>query len=495
MRVAVLGFMHETNTFAPTATKFDDFSDNSPTGRLYVGDELMNLKDSSYAIGGAIQSLICNNVKIVPIAWCEAEPGGVVCDDALEQVMDVIIDGLRGSPTVDAVFADLHGAMVTSTYLDADLEIIRRIRRVVGPETPIVCSLDLHGNISPDFVQICDGLSGYRTYPHVDMRETGVRCIQQIMEMVKRPSDTRIGVFESLDFFIPMHQQTTLSSPADKIFEKLEEIERAYENEVDLSFMCGFYASDTYWAGPSIISYSNNAEIARRAKNELSQYVKGIRNEFRGDTVSISQAVKLAVDHNKTKPILLAEVQDNPGGGGTGDVASLIEALCNSHASSVSVSAIFDPKCVSKAHQIGAGASAHFSLGGKTGYGSPYDAEFKVAFLGPGKFAGTGPMSSGVEFDIGPVAVLEKNGVEIVVSSVRIQNLDVGFFRVAGINPSERQVLVIKSTVHYRAAYEGLVDSFLSVATPGCIPMDPSKLSFKNLRSGVARTPRICDST
>lgn len=487
-RVAVFGFLHETNTFCPALTTHVDFDEASPSGEILRGEAVLALASTGTAAGGFMSALESKNFEIVPLPWCEAEPGGTVAQNCFETIMSAAETELGAAGPIDAIFAELHGAMVSEAHKDCESEIVRRLQAVAGAACPVFVALDLHGNISPELVDLCEGLSGYRTYPHVDARETGARCAVQLEQYFARQTP-QAGIHIPIDFFIPMHQQSTMDEPLSGIYGAMEALEHEYGGDVHLSLFCGFYAADTFWAGPSVIAYGANKGKARAAADDLAGMLQARRSQLTAPMASIDEAVEAARQHDTPGPLVLAEGQDNPGGGSAGDSMALLQALLDADVQGVAASAIHDPAAVAAAHAVGAGETAVLSVGGRSGVSAPLTAEFKVCYRGPGDFFLTGPMGTGLPVNLGQIAVLQCRGLSLLVTSIRVQTLDLGFFEIGMIDPTRQRVLVVKSTVHYRAAFEAMAAQCLTVKTPGLIPMDPRSLDFKALRPGVERLP------
>lgn len=478
-RIAVAGFLHETNTFLPTTTGYREFSVDSPTGRIYRDMELYDLLGTNSGFSGFAAQFPKRGFEIVPMVWCEAEPGGYVTEDAYDRITSDLTHRLRQAGSIDGIYLELHGAMVTTSTEDADTETVNRVRTAVGPEVPIVVSLDLHGNITPGMVAACDGLSGYRTYPHVDMAATGARAARQLRRLLQ-DRETAFGAHVAIPWLLGLHEQATLDQPAADIYACLERLES--ELGVDLSFFMGFGAADTYWTGASVVAFAPTPARARTAVRHLSDHALTLTGAFNAPVATIDEAIEKAIAHDDDRPLALAEIQDNPGGGGYSDTMSLVEALFRSATPGVAVSAIWDPEAIDQIRATGKGRVLELSLGGKHGYGTPLLENYEIVDICEGRFKASGSMATGFVFDLGIIAVLRLGSIRIVVSQKRVQNLDLGFFTAAGIDPTQQRILVVKSTVHYRAAYEPIISRFINVCTPGGIPARPSQLPYRNLR-------------
>ena len=185
-RIAVGAFLHETNTFAPTKATYDDFVHGGGWPSMAHGaDVLKVMRKINVGLAGFVEAAEANGWELVPTISAAAVPSAHVTTDAFERVMKEMIDGIAAAGPIDAVYLDLHGAMVTERHDDGEAETLARVRKVIGKDLPLVVSLDLHANVSPEMMAHADALIAYRTYPHVDMADTGRACARHLALMLK----------------------------------------------------------------------------------------------------------------------------------------------------------------------------------------------------------------------------------------------------------------------------------------------------------------------
>jgi microcystin degradation protein MlrC len=381
--------------------------------------------------------------------------------------------------------------MVAEHVDDADGELLRRVRALVGESTPIVASLDLHANLSELMVGTASLLVGYRTYPHVDMGETGARAARALPRLVDRPALVRAR--RTLDFLIPLTWQCTLIEPMKELMERAIAMTRG--SIVALEFTPGFPLADVVDAGPCIFGYGEDLNV-EAAVRELAVAVNSSREQFAGRLWSIEEAVQraLAVANVGIGPVILVDTQDNPGAGGNGDSMSIIKALMDRSARSVLAGLICDEAVAREAHAVGTGRTLRTRLGAKSGWGqeSPLEAEFLVDALGDGRIIGTGPFYRGTRMELGPMALLRLGDVRIAVASRKQQAGDQAMFRHLGVEPASARILVLKSSVHFRADFAPIASEILVVEAPGPSPADPARLPYRKLRPSAR--PRILQS-
>ncbi len=505
-RIAVGGFQHETNTFAPQKATWEDFERADAWPPFLRGAEMIAAVEGfNIPIAGAITTLQALGHEIVPLSWCSAPPSSYVEKEAYEKVAGWIVEDLKAKGPFDAVYLDLHGAMVAEHYEDGEGELMRRVRAVVGDGIPLVASLDYHTNMTPEMVKHATAMVGYRTYPHIDMADTGSKAAELLDRLLKdkRPL---YKAFRQIDFLIPLVWQCTLLDPAKGIFELLGEIERGTDRGgapagshnqgiVSLTHTPGFPPADIKECGPALVVYGYDKAATEAAADRLAAAIKAKEKAFAGKLWTADEAVVEAMRLAKTatKPVILADVQDNPGTGGTSDTVGLLRALIAHKAKGAVIGMIVDPQAAEAATEVGEGAILERGIGAVVGFAgeTPVEASWRVVKLGSGVFTGTGPFYGGARFQIGPMALLtdEASGVSVVLACKRVQAADQEMFRHVGVEPSNVPILALKSTVHFRADFQPIAATILTVQSPGAHLTDPVDFPYRNLRRGMRLRP------
>ena len=499
MRIAVGGFQHETNTFAPQRATWDDFARADAWPGYVRGGELFDaVAGYNIPIAGAVETLRGLGHELVPLSWCSAPPSSYVDEDAYERVAAGMLEDLAAAGALDGIYLDLHGAMVAAHYQDGEGELLRRIRALVGERIPIVTSLDFHTNMTPAMVQHASAMVGYRTYPHVDMAETGGRA-GQLLDRLIREKRPLAKAFRQADFLIPLVWQCTMAEPTKGVFGLIDEIEsgEASHNQgiVAIVHTPGFPPADIAECGPALVVYGHDQEAADAAADRILAAIKARESEFAGRLYAADEAAQEAIQLAQTaaRPIVLADIQDNPGAGGTSDTVGLLRALIAHKAAGAVIGMIVDPEAAAAAHEVGEGAYLPCGTGAKVGFAgeTPVEARWRVVRLGSGRFTGTGPFYGGAKFDIGPMALVtdEDSGVSAVLAAKRVQAADQEMFRHVGVEPSQVPILALKSTVHFRADFQPIAETVLCVVSPGAHVSDPVELPYKHLRPGIRRRP------
>lgn len=486
-RVGVAGFIHETNTFSKTSTPLEAFIKQSGFyPELRTGDDILKFKEGRFniAASGFLDAAEQLNFEIVPLLWCGTEPSQPLSEDTFETLMQMILKMLIEKQPYDGIFLDLHGAMVFGNLQDGEAEILRRVREIIG-DVPIVTSFDLHGNIDPACFELATAMIGYRTYPHVDGFENGERCAHLLNYIME--GNPIFGAFRQSPFLMPSTTQATTKDPAKSMYEFLAAGDNL-EGVLSATIMEGFPPCDLPHTGPSIFAYGKTQAAAENSVERLYQYIIDKEDQFVCDLLPWNEAASTAVELARTAsaPIILADIQDNAGGGSPSDSTWLLESLVMYGAPHTVVGLIHDAEAAEAAFQAGEGARVVLDVGGKSLPGHhPFHAEFEVVKLHDGDFVGTGPMVKDRVLNLGKMAQLLVDDVRVVVASERMQALDQSLFRVVGIEPKEMKILALKSANHYRADFGPIASEIINVESPSAIIEDPSKIPYTNLREGV----------
>lgn len=490
-RVAVAGFLHETNTFAPTKALMADFVQGGGYMPMVRGaDVLSRGKGINLGIGGAVEHGESSGWEIVPVLWAGAIPSAHVSQSAYESITDEIVAGIQAALPLDGVFLDLHGAMVAEHEDDGEGALLARVRDVVGPGVPIASALDLHGNITQTMVDAADVLVGFRTYPHVDMAETGRRAAAQLDRLMARGKPFA-KAFRRLPFLVPIAWQSTREFPAKGLYDLVAECEAGAVSST--SFFFGFPAADFPGCGPTVICYGETQADADAAADRIEAAVSAAEPDFVGKTydpdAGVIEAMRIA--ESATRPVVIADTQDNPGAGGDSNTTGMLRALVRNKAQSAALGNMVDPKAAQAAHAAGLGAEIEIALGGFSNIpgDSPFEGRFTVETLSDGKLVAKGPFYGGAALDLGPSACLRIGDVRVVVTSHKAQMADQEMYRFVGIEPTAQKILVNKSSVHFRADFDPIAEVILTCTAPGPMPVSPASLPFRNLAKGMRMEP------
>jgi microcystin degradation protein MlrC len=499
-RILIAGFQHETNTFAPSLADWAAFKRGDSFPPYMRGHEMQSaLTGINIPIAGFIDAARRHGWSLVPSAWAGAIPSSYVSEDAFERIAGDICADVRtacaSSEGLDAIYLDLHGAAVAEHAFDGEGELLQRLRRIVGPQLPIVASLDLHANVTRAMLREADALVSYRTYPHVDMADTGERAARLLERRFaagqREPMHAR-----RFDYLIALNAQSTLLEPARGIYEELIALDREFDTV--LSFCPGFPAADFDECAPVIWGHGERAEAAVERLYARAGAPAQWRCEVLPAREAVAQAMALAATAGK--PVVIADTQDNPGAGGDSNTAGMLHALLAQGAGrrypgQVALGLMFDAAAARTAHEAGLGAEVELALGtavptfaGGTS-DAPVRGRYKVLALADGVCTLKGPMMRGLTVRLGPSTCLEIEGVRIAVVSGKKQLLDRELLRMVGLHAEQMRIIVVKSSVHFRADFQPHASHVLVGKAAGPMAADPGDLPWQRLAAGMRTRP------
>ncbi|MFC3231333.1 M81 family metallopeptidase [Marinibaculum pumilum] len=486
MRFVIAVMRHETNTFSPLPTVLEDFGRGMSGGPSTGAEAVRAMAGTNNPIAAFLDIARARGAEaVVPIA-ANASPSGKVTDDAFEAIAGRILAAIGDG--CDAALLDLHGAMVTESFDDGEGELLRRIREL-APGLPVAVALDFHTNLTAAMMDNADVITGYRTYPHVDMYETGERAGRTLMRMLDgevRP----VMAWKSLPMLTHMLRQTPSTQPMKDIMDRAIAAEAGGE-VLNASLFGGFPLADIPHVGLSAVVVSDgDAHAAEDLRDELLRTAWTRRADFVFPLEPMADSIARAAAMTEG-PVVLADHGDNTGAGGNQDVMAVLAEVMRQDLPDVAAGPFWDPEAVARMHAAGVGAELTLSIGGRTDMpalglkGEPLQVTGRVKTLSDGRFTVTGPMMTGMELGIGRTAVLETAHVEILVSERRMEPFDLGIFTHAGIDPRSKRYILIKSRQHFRAGFEPIAKEIVLVAGPGVCSSDYDLFPFRNLRRPI----------
>jgi microcystin degradation protein MlrC len=479
MRLAALGLHHESNTFSPMRGDLDQFR----RAGVARGFDIVERYATSHATMGGFLEAAAPDVDVVPLFFATLTPMGTITADAFERLTYEMLHLLQQRGPWDGVLLAQHGAAVSDTFRDADGEIAARVRRLVGPDTPIGMAIDMHANVSQRMVDHTTVTVAYRTNPHVDARARARECAGLIVRTIRgeiRP----VQALAMSPLVINILQQDTGQQPMCDLLADAD-IAGARPGMLSTSVLEGFPYADVAEMGMSFLAVHDGDESeARDAAWWLAARAWQRRDAFDGRGVPPVAALKAAAAAS-AGPVVLMDVGDNIGGGGPADSTVLLE-----HALTLDIprylQTLYDPKAVRACWGAGAGATVAVRAGGKTDdqHGRPVRLSAHVRTLSDGRFEEPEPRHGGQRFfDAGPTAVLETAGGQtIVLTSERVPNTSLQQMHALGIDPAQMQVIVAKGVNAPRAAYAPIASQIVLVDTPGVTSADLSRFTYHHRR-------------
>lgn len=498
-RILIAGFQHETNTFAPSLADWAAFTRGDSFPAYMRGQAVVeSLSGINIPVAGFMEAARLKGWTVLPSCWAGAIPSSYVTRDAFERIAGAILEDVhnaRNKGGLDAIYLDLHGAAVAEHADDSEGELLARLRALVGPDLPIVASLDLHANVTWRMLEMADALASYRTYPHVDMAATGALAAQLLARRLKAGRKEPMFA-KRIPYLIPLNAQSTWMEPARRVYDELVALDGEFGTL--LSFCMGFPAADFAECAPMVWGYGEQAE---RAVERL--YASAAEpTQWRLDCLEAREAVvqAMALASESAKPVVIADTQDNPGAGGDSNTTGMLRALLAQGAGrkfpgQVALGLLFDAAAGRAALEAGVGAELQFSLGTAvptfTGCLSdpPVQGRFKVLAVSDGRCKLTGPMMTGLTLQLGPSACLEIEGIRVAVVSGKKQLLDRELLRMVGIQHEQMRIVVVKSSNHFRADFSPHSSHILVAKAAGPMAAEPADLPWKKLPEGIRRRP------
>jgi microcystin degradation protein MlrC len=497
-RIAIGGIVHETNTFAPNVTTYVDFARQS----LHTGSELVSRwHETQTALGGVLQGLARLGFQPVPLLYTAAMPSGLVARDAYEPLRDELIERLKAAMPMDGVLLVLHGAMCADGYLDCEGDILERARAVVGRDVPIVCTLDMHGNLSDAMVAAVDALVAFDQNPHLDTFERGLEAADIMRRMISEGLRTAKALVRP-PILLTALTTWTAKPPLSAVHERGHEFERNPQ-VVNVSVMGGFAYADTPFTGMSmLVTTDGDADLAKRLANELRDLAWVNREAARHKGLPISEAMQRVIGAGQTTlrgPIVLADVGDNVGGGSPGDGTVLLHALLDARVPGA-VMTMADVEAVTQAAHAGEGATIELWVGGKQddGHGKPVHVRGFVERITDGRFTieGTDHFAQlyGRDVQMGRCAIVQCEGLCLLLTERKTPPGDLAQLRSQGIIPELQRVIVVKSAVAFRGAYQRIASDIIEVDTPGLVTANLARFTYKHLPRPIFPLDEIVNS-
>ena len=482
MRIFLAMVSHETNTFSNVPTDRAQFEAHD---LRYGGEIVETFRGTGTCLGGMIAAADRLGATLVPSVAASASPAGRVTRDIYEHVKQRLLTDLTIAGRLDGVLLDLHGAMVPEGVDDGEGDVIAAVRQVVGSDVPIVVTLDFHGNLGQDMIGKADLLHGYKTYPHVDMAERGVEAMERLAQLIGRRIRPT-AAWRKPPLLPPLGNQGTTRGPMRRLYDLADEMEKD-PKVISISVFAGFPLADIPDAGLGVyVVTDNDQELAERLAARLARVAWDHRREFIHTALPVKDAVARALAADG-RPILLTDMADNMGGGAAGDGTEILRELLRVGARNTTVACLWDGAAVQQCVKAGVGARITLDVGGKVDHrhGAPLSVTGTVRTLSDGRFTYRGPMMNGRAGRLGPTAVLDVDDVKVILITNRRQTLDPEMIRFVGIDPLMEKILVVKSTIHYRAAFEPIAKEIIEVDAPGLSSSNLARFEYRRVRRPI----------
>jgi microcystin degradation protein MlrC len=472
MKVFAGGIATETNTFAPFPTAMADYDVIRP-GELETGS----------TVAGFEQTIRIWNAESAECGWefafglfAFAQPAGVTLRAVYESLRDEFLTALESAMPVDIVLLCLHGAMVADGYDDCETDIIARVRDIVGPAATIGVELDLHCDVTALMIEQTDVIVLFKEYPHTDIGERAFDLFRIIADCAKGKVRPVMAMFDCR--MIGMY--LTPFEPMRSFVDDMTAME-GQNGVLSLSVVHCFPWGDVPTTGTQILAVTDNDhELANRIAEELGRKFFDLRHELQVDSLDMHSALDKALS-SPDGPVVVADQADNAGGGAPSDSTFVLRELIHRKAGNAALGMIWDPIAVQTAIAAGEGATFDLRLGGKMGpmSGDPLDLSVTVTAIVPDMIQewpqGNAPP---MQCPVGNAVALHCQGIDIVVNSRRSQVFSPQVFSKCGIDPMQRQLLVVKSTQHFYAGFAPIAARIIYMSAPGAIPLHFTEIPY-----------------
>lgn len=471
MRVFCASVATETNTFSPLRTDFEDFRQSfyAPPGH----------HPETPTLCSAVFPALRTRAKAAEIELIEgtatwAEPGGLVNARTWERLRDEVLNQLKDALPLDAVLLGLHGAMIADGTVDCEGELIAAVRQIVGPNAKIGVTFDPHSHLSAMRCDNADIITVFKEFPHTDFVETAEACVDLTLRAARGEITPTRHVFDvRMIDILP-----TSRDPMRSFVDRIQALEGS-GSVLSVSVIHGFMAGDSPDLGAKVlVTTDDDMTAAKELARKLGLELFSFRGHAAPDFLPARSALQQA-DSAAKGPVVIADVWDNPGGGVAGDSTIMLREALDLKLQNIAFGTIWDPMAVRLCHAAGEGAKLDLRFGGKTSpsAGSPVDGTVEILAL-----ARNAVQSFGTSVvPLGDCAVIRLNGIEIILNSNRAQAFSPDLFSNLGIEPSSKQILVVKSTNHFHGAFSDVASEIIYAAVDGPYPNDPRKNVYTRL--------------
>ena len=479
-RIAIGCIAHETSAFSPVPTTLASAEERFGYVR---GDEVITrFRDTNTPVGGFIEGGEHHGFELIPTIYWEAHPGGPLPAADFARVVGDLVDRITGAGAIQGVLLELHGSMIAEGEDDADGAILRAVRRAVGA-LPIVVQLDIHSNVSAQMVEHADGIIVRETYPEIDQAERGRECADLLARVLRE--GLRPAMALSPLAMIWGKNQITAHPPMTAAIERLHELE-ARPGILYASISTCFPLADAPHVGSSVcVITDDDQELAQRSADELAAWIFARRADWQMATATTAEVLD-EIGATGPYPIVIADSNDNCGGGSPGDSTAMLRTFIDRALEDACVLYIVDPEAALACHRAGAGATVRMAVGGKSvpAQGEPVEAEWQVVAVSDGAYTYDGPMFAGLSTTLGPSAHVRTGGVRggdvhVIIVTYRDQPFDSALARSLGLYPQRMRYIGVKSTGHFRAHFEPFAGVIRTVSEPSVHA--PTQIRYRNL--------------
>lgn len=461
----------ETNTFSPIHVDIRAF-EASLLARPGEHSDLPTLCSAVIPIGREMAEKHDWNLIEGTAAW--ADPAGMVSQQTFESLRDEILEQLKEAMPLDAVVLGLHGAMVADGYDDAEGDLLSRARKIVGPDVPVLATVDPHSHLTKKRLAAATAFVAFKEFPHIDFVDRAEDIWHLTRNVLAGTVNPKMSVYDCkmIDVF------PTSQEPMRSYVDDLYTIEAKDEDILSLSVIHGFMAGDVPEMGTKIIAITNDKpKYGYTVAKRLGEKLYALRGKVRSPEIAVDDALDRAIGWPGPAPAVVADMWDNPGGGTAGDGTIILAECIKRRLDNVCFGSIWDPIAVQICHAAGEGAEIALRFGGKSApmTGDPIDAKVKVLknTINAAQMFGGGPVP------IGDASLIQLGGIKVILNSTRAQCFDTSLFKTMGVDPNTCRILVVKSTNHFHDSFSRITSEIIYCSAGAPYPSDPRRTTYK----------------
>jgi microcystin degradation protein MlrC len=483
LRIGIAFFYHESHSFAPLKTDLQAFYNEG----YFKGEEIFSAySDTKTEVGGFIDVLAMNDlVEIVPLLCAAATPSGIVTNETYLHIEKEMVEEIEKAGSLDGLLLALHGAMVVEGIYDPEERLLRRIRSLLGEQIPIATTLDMHANLSAAMLEHTPYHFGFKTYPHIDMYDQGVKAAEILLNHLI-DGNRYEAAFIKLPMMLPSINMRTEEGPMHEMI-KLSLALEGKEDINNVSVFGGFPYSDIPFVGASVLVIAKNKNVAKHTAQLAAEKYWELRYKFIKELPDVSRGFEIAQSMKEPKPIVLADIADNPLSCGSGDTTTLLNEFLRLNQKQTLFGGLTDPESIEKCRNAGVGARVKLDLGGKCSpeFGGPARIVAKVEALSEGVYYNSGPFNKNLRVDVKGAAYIKVGEVDILLIGRPMSANDPEIFRHIGIEPTKYKILGLKVKNHFRAAFDPIISKVIYVDAPGVASNNFKNFPYRNIPKDI----------
>lgn len=467
MRIAIAGISNENSNFSPIPNRLTDFT--------VLADEAL-LASDRYPFLSDFPA-----VTFLPTLFAQSLPGGPIAADAYGRFKQAILARLAQIGPVDGVYLDLHGAMYVEGMSDAEADLATAVRQSVGAEAMIAASMDLHGNISQAYVDQVDIITAYRTAPHRDTLETRRRACELLVDALHVAVRPQIALVP-IPVLLAGEMTRTDMEPGATLWGALPVVDQL-PGVLHAALFVGFAWVDEERAHAAAVVTGTDRNAIVAAAQQIAQSYWDARHAFHFGTPagSIDECIAAALA-TTASPIFLSDSGDNVTAGAVGDIPLVLERLLAHKVANALVVGICDGAAVTRCEAAGVGATVELTLGGKldTLHGKPLAVRATVHSLLP------------TQGERSVQAVIQVDGVSVVVTSRRQGFTTLADFEHAGVDPRDFKLVVVKLGYLFPELLAIAANAWMALS-PGACDLDLARLPYQKIQRPMFPTDQEFD--